>query len=912
MSPTQPEDGVQELSADAHARRINEWMAGFEVSITTAVNSMRVARREAPHPMPPPVRVTVEVGQHPSAERSLRAAVTGDKNGEPTEPKRRSTLKANEHGQYPASAVPVRAPVAGGVVSNPVGPKRRGAPLDAPRQCPAASKSARAAVAGGMVSDPIDLTENDAPEPKRRRTRQYPPTLLPQYQAAVSTVAAPADSPAAAFSSAPTWPEHLQHKMSPTQPEDEVQELSADARARRINEWIAGFEVSITTEVNSMRVTRREAPHSMPPPIRVTVQIGQRSMAERSPRAAVLGDMGSEPTEPKRRYMPRANEHGQQPGWPETERCAPRCASPYPPTLLPQYPAAVRAVAAPADSPAAAFSFAPNWPHGDLAASMGAHARYGSTGIPTSMPQGVPGMTATAAAPAMPLRTPLSHAPAWSCEYPAAPTGAYGQFGTAEMSPAVAPFPGLLPQQQPFGGYPPPASPRRCECHMQRQGAPATQLAGTYLGEQNGSSFGYQQPQRQGAPFPRLSHAPARSYGDLSGFTGAYGQSQITEMMPFARSSFGAAQQRFAAAYPLPSPQLHGYDMQPQNAPAAMSDMADTTQDEERTFLGLTVLDEGDISTAHHPAGKGQHFPYDCARAHCTSQPLRLRCDTASCYERLQARIESFRKQKTEVVAAHRRLLKDIERLQQSIETECGHEFGNSQDGLRCGTLETICKPTDCLSCGAETWDVLLATARYENALLAAANEAMQGYLDMHIQDQVLLRKHVATLNEEAETKLDVISVEANDLETELELLRLHHALPSRNAFNKSVRLIDDDDDVRKRYRQCNCAGCRAGRRSPAIAAAAVVGTAYVVRLRRHLGFNEEGKSSLQLEREKLREDVLRDSPYGRTGSYRGFGAGALKPARHLNSSNKNVTAAAVAAQPVKTEKKAKKPALGR
>ncbi|TKA61665.1 hypothetical protein B0A55_11264 [Friedmanniomyces simplex] len=355
MSPTQPEDGVQELSADAHARRINEWMAGFEVSITTAVNSMRVARREAPHPMPPPVRVTVEVGQHPSAERSLRAAVTGDKNGEPTEPKRRSTLKANEHGQYPASAVPVRAPVAGGVVSNPVGPKRRGAPLDAPRQCPAASKSARAAVAGGMVSDPIDLTENDAPEPKRRRTRQYPPTLLPQYQAAVSTVAAPADSPAAAFSSAPTWP------------------------------------------------------------------------------------------------------------------------------------------------------------YGDLTASMGAHARYGSTGIPTSMPQGVPGMTATAAAPVMPLRTPLSDAPAWSYKYPAA----------------------LRHRGNAAGG---------CSFPWSRQGAPATQLAGTYFGEQVGSSFRYQQPQRQGATFPRLSHSPARSYMDLSGFTGAYRQSQVTEMTPFSRSSFGAAQ----------------------------------------------------------------------------------------------------------------------------------------------------------------------------------------------------------------------------------------------------------------------------------------------------------------------------------------------------------------------------------
>ncbi|KAK4963250.1 hypothetical protein LTR10_000878 [Elasticomyces elasticus] len=85
-------------------------------------------------------------------------------------------------------------------------------------------------------------------------------------------------------------------------------------------------------------------------------------------------------------------------------------------------------------------------------------------------------------------------------------------------------------------------------------------------------------------------------------------------------------------------------------------------------------------------------------------------------------------------------------------------------------------------------------------------------------------------------------------------------------------------------------------------------GEAHFQYLKKMLGIDGSGLSSLELEKQKLREAIQRDSPYGRTGPHRGYGAGALKPgARHL-SSNKS----AAPAQPAKTERKAKKPALGR
>ncbi|KAK5732083.1 hypothetical protein LTR17_010791 [Elasticomyces elasticus] len=92
------------------------------------------------------------------------------------------------------------------------------------------------------------------------------------------------------------------------------------------------------------------------------------------------------------------------------------------------------------------------------------------------------------------------------------------------------------------------------------------------------------------------------------------------------------------------------------------------------------------------------------------------------------------------------------------------------------------------------------------------------------------------------------------------------------------------------------------------IKAAIGKGEAYIQHLQKRLGIDGSGLSSLELEKQKLREAIQRDSPYGRTGSHRGYGAGALKPgARHLNSNRGTAPA-----QPAKTEKKAKKPALGR
>ena len=62
-----------------------------------------------------------------------------------------------------------------------------------------------------------------------------------------------------------------------------------------------------------------------------------------------------------------------------------------------------------------------------------------------------------------------------------------------------------------------------------------------------------------------------------------------------------------------------------------------------------------------------------------------------------------------------------------------------------------------------------------------------------------------------------------------------------------------------------------------------------------------------------------RDNPFGRTGTYRGHGTGALKPARHLNSNKgpqpsthaQNSKLSAQVAKPsVQISKKAKKPKL--
>ncbi|KAK0336451.1 hypothetical protein LTR02_012514 [Friedmanniomyces endolithicus] len=169
MLPTQPKHEARELTAKAQARATRERISELEVIIRTEVNEMRAACGEAAHLMPPGLKVTVEVEQGPGSERPSRAAVTREMSSKPAETLRRKRPAANEPGKYPGPATLTRA-----------------------------------AVAGDAVGNPVDLTENDAPEPKRRRTRQHPPTPFVQYQA---PAAAPANTPAAFFSTAQTWPQ---------------------------------------------------------------------------------------------------------------------------------------------------------------------------------------------------------------------------------------------------------------------------------------------------------------------------------------------------------------------------------------------------------------------------------------------------------------------------------------------------------------------------------------------------------------------------------------------------------------------------------------------------------------------------------------------------------------------------------
>ncbi|KAK4890819.1 hypothetical protein LTR27_010520 [Elasticomyces elasticus] len=160
------------------------------------------------------------------------------------------------------------------------------------------------------------------------------------------------------------------------------------------------------------------------------------------------------------------------------------------------------------------------------------------------------------------------------------------------------------------------------------------------------------------------------------------------------------------------------------------------------------------------------------------------------------------------------------------------------------------------------------------------------------ISEQALAQAEAKQSYKVAMARLGTIVEEVGDLERQMSVLDIDGGGYARNTYYSA--LVGYGDSSREQGRV-------------SINAAISKGEEFIQHLQKRLGIDGSGQSSLEFEKQKLQEAIQRDSPYGRTGSYRGFGAGTLKPARHLNS-NKGTAPA----QPAKTDKKAKKPALGR
>ncbi|KAK1071995.1 hypothetical protein LTR74_002825 [Friedmanniomyces endolithicus] len=267
-----------------------------------------------------------------------------------------------------------------------------------------------------------------------------------------------------------------------------------------------------------------------------------------------------------------------------------------------------------------------------MAAGRSSGSYRGGAEIPTSLPETAPGITATAAMPAMRRRAALSQAPAWSYGDLAASTGAHGRFDIAETQQTAAAFPGLVARQPPFMAYPPPPSPQRCAYAMQRQRALRTQPTGMYSGQPDMSSFGYQQMQRVSAPFQPLSHVPVGSYEDLVGTTGAFGQSHITEM-PASPFAFGPSQQPPLVEPLPPSPQYYGFGTQLQNFPRAQSSHAYHGDQRQQPFTpplplssqyaGYDMQPQFSPVASFPPMGFGEPTGFSPAQAQSQRRPER-------------------------------------------------------------------------------------------------------------------------------------------------------------------------------------------------------------------------------------------------------------------------------------------------
>ncbi|KAK3698416.1 hypothetical protein LTR37_016986 [Vermiconidia calcicola] len=192
-------------------------------------------------------------------------------------------------------------------------------------------------------------------------------------------------------------------------------------------------------------------------------------------------------------------------------------------------------------------------------------------------------------------------------------------------------------------------------------------------------------------------------------------------------------------------------------------------------------------------------------------------------------------------------------------------------------------------------------------ALYRQRYETLREYIDVRAADEEQQKRHEAERQqavEEARTRLRAGIEAVSELKKQVSYSNGGHTPPILATSDDQT--LDALMEIVKSLPTCSA--CNAEKRMQRYTSEAASARMSKETLQAQLGFRPDGRSTLELERERIREQVARDSPFGRTGFYRGFGAGALKPTRHLNSngynSNKEVE--------VKTGKKPKKPMLAR
>ncbi|KAK3709609.1 hypothetical protein LTR37_010830 [Vermiconidia calcicola] len=255
-------------------------------------------------------------------------------------------------------------------------------------------------------------------------------------------------------------------------------------------------------------------------------------------------------------------------------------------------------------------------------------------------------------------------------------------------------------------------------------------------------------------------------------------------------------------------------------------------------------------------------------------------------------------------------MLDSISRLEDEIydrwdlDLKHGHE---SQSTVRLQT-DDLCPFADgCVSCNVERLARARAGARSMIALYRQRFETLREYQEVRAADEEEQKRYEAERQQAAEEERTRLRAER---EAVLELEK-QWSYSNGGRTPAIMTTFDDEylDGMMERCEVlCTCSACNAEKHLQCYKKEAALARMSKETLQAQLGFRPDGKSTLELERERIREQVARDSPFGRTGSYRGFGAGALKPTRHLNSSGYNSNKEVE----IKTGKKPKKPMLAR
>ncbi|KAK5122741.1 hypothetical protein LTR85_003656 [Meristemomyces frigidus] len=283
--------------------------------------------------------------------------------------------------------------------------------------------------------------------------------------------------------------------------------------------------------------------------------------------------------------------------------------------------------------------------------------------------------------------------------------------------------------------------------------------------------------------------------------------------------------------------------------------MADRDEAGSPYLLGCEIDASGQPRMNYRIEDITQHYPYDCTQTHCIQDEHR--CLDTTCKKRLSERQASVGEKLDELEYTLHDLGEEFRALEQRLVDDWVELF-RLVEGSSCilNNRDGCCDLAECISCRVEIRSRACVAMRMENALMREKIQTVKEYTELRLEGEEVAKtrraKQLRLKQEKADEQLRLDQLRADQ---ELELRQEKEEIEGLEQQVRHLAVDSKEQDTHLGERFHSAMERAEDVEDPVLRSIALAAAdAYRNRLHRLLGFDVSGKSTLDIEREKIRE----------------------------------------------------------